>query len=762
MPRNKDNVDLICDIAERAGLFEKSSSLENFLDTVIRIIAWHMKAAVCSIYLYEEDQNEIVLRATQGLKSEAVGNIRLKLGEGLTGLVLKELRPIREARSSQNPNFKRFPYLEEQPYEAFLAVPILRGLNRIGVLVVQDPQPDYFDDNDLKALRAIAAQLATTIESAKLLMDIHDLQLRQGEADAVPVEVEALQLVRGKCACDGIALGKSSVIGRNVEASLEAFENDPAPRTLDDFYQALKETEGQLTELQKELESELSDVASLIFSAHLLILKDAEFSGRIIKTIEQGTPPQKAVAQVVKHYINLFKATSNPNLREKVQDMQDLGHRLLMNLMVHDPSQADYAGRILIAEDLLPSVLLKLATQKAAGLVHIGGNLTSHVSILANSLQIPTVLVDEPRLLEIGEDRAVLLDADQGNVFIDPSDEVLNHYRALLETSPQDREGTPDIREQTVTRDGRRIVLQANINILSELRMVDRMKAEGIGLYRSEFPFIVRNDFPSEEEQYRVYRKIFEHMAGKPVTLRTLDVGGDKFLSYARNLKETNPFLGLRAIRFSLRNRSIFIQQIKAMLRAGEGHRLRIMFPMISSLDDFIAARDVVLESRQQLEQEGIAHHPHPELGIMIELPSAIEMIDDLAPVVRFISIGTNDLVQYVLAVDRTNEFIADLYQPHHPAVLRAMDRIVQAAERHQLEVSVCGDMAADPHMAPVLIGLGIQTLSLNPRSIPGIQPVITDVTFEEVRDKTQQALRMNRVGEIESLLGIPARGEHG
>lgn len=748
--KNKDNVDLICDIAELAGLFERSSSLTDFLDTATSIIAWHMKAAVCSIYLYDEPSDELVLRATQGLDSSAVGQVRLRMGEGVTGTALKELRPICEGRGSKNPSFKYIPGILEEQYEAFLAVPILRGLVRIGVLVVQDPEPNYFDEHDVKALRAIAGQLATTIENANLLMSMHEWS----EPDRRP-DSPLPRFIKGQSASEGIAVGRASVIGTIDEEALRTFENDPTPRTLEDFRRALGETEDQLAALQRDLEERLSDVASLIFNAHLLILKDSAFSGAIEELIAEGTAPPRAVSRIIQKYIALFANSRNPRLREKVLDIKDLGHRLLLNLMAHDPDLADYEGRIIVAQELLPSELLKLAAQRAGGVVLLGGSITSHVAILARSLRLPCVLLDDDILLLALRDRYLLIDALQGTLFIDPDENVRASYTKLVEEQRRIEEMEPQVSPTTRSADGIPVRLYANINLLSDIKHALRLKAEGIGLYRSEFPFIVRDNFPSEEEQTRIYRRLVEGMGGRVTTLRTLDIGGDKSLSYVPSHNEANPFLGLRAIRFSLRNRPVFVQQLRAMLKAGVDYPLRIMFPLVSSVDDFVHARQIVSECIEQLAQENTPHNARPALGLMLELPSAVEMIDELTQEADFISIGTNDLIQYLLAVDRTNEHISDLYVPYHPAVLRALHKVIDAAVRHGKDVSVCGEAATDRHMITFLLGCGLRTFSVEPRHIPRLQQLITRTHVEEARKLALRALRLSRLHDIEVLLDI-------
>jgi phosphotransferase system enzyme I (PtsP) len=424
--------------------------------------------------------------------------------------------------------------------------------------------------------------------------------------------------------------------------------------------------------------------------------------------------------------------------------------------MSHDSAQADYEGRIIIARELLPSELLKLAAQRAAGLVLLSGAATSHVALLARSLRLPTVLIDRQDLLQWVEDQNLLLDAIQGTLFIEPDAGVQASYQRLLEERQRIEQLEPQVEDETHSSDGVRVRLLANINLLSDLEPATRLKAEGIGLYRSEFPFIVRDNFPTEEEQYRIYQRLIDRMNGKPVTLRTLDIGGDKSLSYAPNQNEPNPFLGLRAIRYSLRNRPVFTQQLRAMLRAGVNQQLKIMFPLISSVDEFVQAKEIVHQCIAELAAEELPHNPHPQLGLMVELPSAVELIEELAQEADFLSIGTNDLIQYMLAVDRTNEQISDLYVPYHPAVLRALYRVAEAALRNDIEASICGDIAADPHMMVFLLGCGIRSFSVDARHIPYLQQHITRTNVEEARRNAMKVLRLSRIDEITASLGLP------
>lgn len=742
----KDNVDLICSIGELAGLFERTTTLENFLQTAVSIVAYHMRAAVCSVYLYDEKKGELVLTANQGLSPESIGRVRLKLGEGITGESLKELRPIRVGEASRSPFWKAVPGIDEEKYQAFLVVPIVRGLVRVGTLVVQDPVRDYFDENDTKALQAIAAQLASVIENAKLLMTVG----KQAGAET-PAQPEAVKFVLGHPGARGVGLGRAVVFGSLDEQP----GPDPVAYSRADFDRSLAATEKQLEALQVEMEERLADVASLIFSAHILMIKDAKFTGAMTKLIEAGQTPTAAITRVVEQYGRLFANSKNPQLREKELDVRDLGRRLLKNLRGGSEEEADYHGRVVIAAEILPSDILRIAAQKADGLVLIGAGANSHVAILARSLQLPMVIADNRDLLSLQEDCRLLIDGDQGTIHVNPSDEVLENYRALAQSAHDAEVLAADIPEVARTRDGREVEILANINMLSEILLALRFKASGVGLYRSEFPFIVRNNFPSEEEQFRIYRKLLDDMGGRPVTLRTLDVGGDKMLSYFPGASEANPFLGLRAIRFSLRYRDIFKQQLRALLRAGHERTLSIMFPMISSVDDFLEARRIVRGCLDELEDERTPHNAAPRLGAMIELPAAVEIAGELAGEADFLSIGGNDLVQYMLAVDRTNEHIADLYLAHHPAVLRALDRVARAAQAADKPLSFCGEMSTNPKLLPFLLGIGIRRISVEARQIPDMHRAISGITMEEAERISRKVLSLGRIDAVAAALGI-------
>jgi phosphotransferase system enzyme I (PtsP) len=708
-----------------------------------------MHSEVCSIYIYYENTNELVLRATKGLKPEAIGNVKMKLGEGLTGIALKELRPVSEKNASKTPGYRYFPDIGEEKYESFLAVPIVRGTNRIGVVVIQNSQKNYFTDDDAKVFRAITSQLANTIETAKLLISFNE----KAVPTALPAVAKELKFIKGRVGCEGFSFAEAVVHEQSAVFVPPSPKINQPKFSLDDFYRAVQETENQLEALQEQIEEKLSDVASLIFTAQILMLKDQSFLDAIIKTINEGANPPDAVRKIAMQYAAMFDALPNQYLRDKKHDVLDIGNRLLENLVGVGDAQYDLTGKIVISRQLYPSDILKLSSLHVSGIILLSGGVASHLTILAVSLGLPVVFCEEPQLLKIPPGTKIILDADQGNIYVSPTEEVITSFK----NKEKDRQFAlhlkDEIKEFTVTRDGQRIQLMANINLLGDLAAAREYRAEGIGLYRTEFPFIVRSDFPSEEEQFAIYTKLVQGMPGKEITFRTLDIGGDKVLSYYDNGNEENPFLGMRSIRFSLRHKDVFAQQIRAILRAGVGANIRMMFPMISSLDEFQEARDFVRQCADELSKEGIPHHEAPPIGMMVELPSVIEIIDELAVEADFFSIGTNDFIQYMLAVDRTNEKVADFFLPHHPGVLRALHKVACAAKRHGKDVSVCGLMAHQEKFVPYLLGIGIRKLSVDARYLYKIQRAVENVGMKDAEIETQEILSQRFVRDIERLL---------
>lgn len=750
-----DHLRLLCDIGELNWIFSDSQSTKAFLQRIVIIVANHMQAEVCSIYLYDDGREELVLKATRGLSPESVEKVRLKLGEGLVGLAVQELRPVCEPIASVNPHFKFFPGILEEQFESFLAVPILRGRTRIGALTVQRRKEHTFGDQDVLALRAVSSQLANIIENAQLLMTL------QGQQRVEPDGMADVKFLRGKVASEGFACAEAVVVDKERFLGQLLQLDVDRQYTLADFHRAVAVTERQVRDVQRRLEERFAEDVSLIFASHLLMLRDKTFLGAMVDLIEAGDSPPAAVLKTAKHYIDMFAQNENAYVREKAQDLKDLTLRLLWNLTSGQEARSLWRDRIVIARDLFPSDLLQMSSEGVSGLVVTSGGTTSHIAILARSLRIPLVIVDAPQLLALPEKTRILLDADRGNVFVDPAPKLVADFEATMRARRSLESDQGSMQPVSLTRDGCRIRLLANINLLSDVKIARDLAAEGIGLYRTELPFIVRSAFPSEDEQFGVYRKLVEGMPGRPVTFRTLDIGGDKTPAYLQSPVERNPALGFRSIRFCLEHREVFIPQIRAILRACAGADARVMFPMISSLEEFQEARQVLHACIAALQAEKLPHNHSPKIGMMVELPAVVELIDAFAREADFFAIGTNDLIQHTLAVDRTNERVARFYVPHHPSVLRAIKRVVDAARHHGRDVSVCGDMAHEERYLPFFLGIGVRALSVDPAYLPRVQRAIGRLTREGAEALAQQVLAESRATAIEGLLEAHLQ-EHG
>jgi phosphotransferase system enzyme I (PtsP) len=749
MVEKKNNYGLLCDVGELIAALSGSHNIDTFLSEIVSVVAAHLRAPVASIYVFEEDTESLVLKANHGLNPELIGKVRLKNGEGLVGTAMAELRPICMRNASQHEAYKHFEGLDEEAYDSFLAIPISHAGERIGVLVAQRDKRHPFRANDVMTLRATASQLAGALETTKTIFAMH----RRDESSVKTDPLAELSVLDCQIASEGFVLAECAVL--DPDKAVSDAESGERHFGLDDFDRALETTIDQLESLQASMEQQLTEMASLIFTAHLLMLKDDEFVGEMRKRIEDGEEATEAVLGVARGYMNLFANSPNAYMAEKANDIEDLGKRLVANILGADNgSLVSPRDRVVIARDMFPSAMLELTSEGAAGVVLVSGGVTSHLSILARSLQLPMLIVDNSRLLRLPNHTKILLDAEVGRLYVDPTDDVIDEVRKhhMARELVAKQQAKP--KDATHTVDGTQVHLMANINLISDLDLAKEMKLEGVGLYRTEFPFMIHSDFPSEEEQYVIYRHLIKEMAGCEVTIRTLDIGGDKVLAYYDNAKEANPFLGLRSIRFSLRHKSFFQQQIRAILRAGaDCENLRIMFPMISSADEFLIAKNEVLTCIDELSQEEQEHHHLPEIGMMIEIPSVVEIIDDMAALADFFCIGTNDFIQFLLAVDRTNEKVASYFLPHHPAVLRALNKIISTAQHFDIDVSICGEMAHEERYIPFLLGIGARTLSVDPRYGPRMQQFIEKLNLEAVQQHGKRMLDHGTIAAVEREL---------
>jgi len=569
-----------------------------------------------------------------------------------------------------------------------------------------------FTTDSTSIFTAAGEQLGTILERAGIR--VTHLRVEEPES-SIDLPSES---IFGRGASDGTAYAPALLYdsdssrrqtGRKIEESREA--------AIERLVTAIEETRRQLQELTSDSESELYDVVSLLFATHVMMLTDEAFSGAMRSLVAAGQTPEDAVQSTVASFVRTFRNLREARLAEKAQDVRDIGFRLMKNLADHSGDAQDFTRRIVLVEDVMPSDLIRLALGHAAGVVILGSAVTAHISILAQSLGLPVLMTAERTAFEIVNDTMILLDADDGKLFVTPSADQIVSYGYDPKGGP--RASVTEIAEPAAKHamaDGQPVYIYVNVNLLNDALRGVATGAEGIGLYRSEFPFIIRNDFISEDDQYRVYRAVVQSMPAKPVILRTADIGGDKLM--AGRAEERNPFLGVRGIRFSLANRDLFRIQLRAMLRAGVGADLRIMFPMVASLDEVEDARAEVDRCIDALNRDGVEHNGKPRIGAMVELPSAVITIEEIAARTDFLSIGTNDLIMYLLAVDRTNERLGELYRSHHPVVLKTLAGVARRVGPALAELSVCGESAADPLMIPFFLGIGIRKLSVAPKRI--------------------------------------------
>ena len=720
-------INAVTDLSELLG---RRSTVDEFLQDLTATVAEHLQADVCSVYLYDVEQDVLVLRATVGLNPNLVGKVRLSSGEGLTGYAFLNNSPVLERQSGSSGLNKPIPDLGEEEYPVFLGVPIKRNSLGIGVLTLQYRAADGIGDPELRTLRSLASHLAAALENAAALYELHETP---GHAASASGPFES-GLIHGTSASRGIAIGHLEYLDQHLDIL-----SQPARRSLEE---AIEVSGNQLEELQRHVDETLSDVAAMIFSSHLLMLRDESFVGEMRRLRDDGMAPVTAVQHVVDDFSRRFLAIPDPRFQEKVQDVQDLGHRIVRNLQERDEHEGDYRGHVVAAHEIFPSELVKLYLQNVEGLAFSGGGATSHVAILAQSLNLPVVATADPRLFSAPTGVQVVIDAEDGKIVVSPAREILEAYRSRVSQLGRRRSSRVDtpIPDELATHDGHRVTLNANVNLVKDARLARSMNAPGIGLYRSEFPFLIRNGFPTEDEQLTVYRRVVEEMEGRPVSFRTLDLGGDKLLS-SQVGREDNPFLGFRGIRFLLEHRDLLREQLRAMLRAGHGIDLGIQFPMIASMEEFLAARDEVFRCIDDLGAAGIEHNASPRLGVMIELPAAIEIAPELARHTDYLSIGTNDLIMYMLAADRTNHRVGDLYRSVHPAVLRAIARLMDSVADSDTQVSVCGASAADPAMATFYLGVGIRTLSVDPDGLSDAVEVVRSTSVERAQAVAREML---------------------
>ncbi len=723
-------------------------NLQSALDILVSSVRSSMGTEVCSIYLLDETSNRYVLMATEGLNAEAIGHVSLGLTEGLVGQVGLREEPLNLDDAASHPKFRYLPETGEERYNSFLGVPIMHRRKILGVLVVQQQDKRRFDAAEEAFLVTVSAQLSGVVAHAKVVGGLDTL--RGNKASAVSV-------FKGVPGAPGVALGRVLII--YPPADLDSIPDrlcEDVGQELERFQVAVAAVRVSIQELDRKMAASLMAEERALFEVYLRMLDDQGLIGEIIARIRAGNWAQGALREVIKEHVQTFKTMDDPYLRERMADIKDLGLRILAQLQKQQNVRelAVQDNTILVGEEIPTSVLVEQPLEKIAGICTVQGSSNAHMAIVARALGIPTVVGVSELPVTTLDDTEVVVDGYQGRLYINPNKQLRKRYKDIIRDEKQYSAGLEaycDLPAQTP--DGHRLSIYVNTGLMVDVARSKDRGAEGVGLYRSEIPFMMRERFPSEEEQRAIYRYQLESFAPRPVTMRTLDIGGDKDLPYFP-IEEDNPALGWRGIRVTLDHPELFMVQVRAMLKASIGlNNLQIMLPMVSSVFEIEEAQHLIHRALLEVEEELQQSLPYPRIGIMVEVPAAMLQVVDMAQLVDFVSVGSNDLTQYLLAVDRNNPRVADIYNPYHPAILRSIKHVVDQVHAVGKPVGICGEMAGDPCTATLLLAMGFDSLSMSSSNLLRIKKLICEMPLARARALLDRVLSVDSGAVIRSLV---------
>ncbi len=693
--------------------------LQSALDCFVAMVKAAMNTQCCSIYFADYAQDDFVLMASDGLNPDAVGHFRIGFTEGLVGLVAQREEPINLADAHLHPRFILSDEVNEAHFRAFLSVPVVHQRKVLGVIVVQQSEARSFSQDEEAFLITLSAQLASQLASQETA------ELLNQAANHTQVAY-----LKGIASAPGIAIGQGYVVVPQFSFEKVAItKTDDISGQIKAFHRAVAATRREFQILSKQLADDTPKEALDVFFVYQQLLDAQSLGDSVEAEINAGLTAASALKNVVERLVAEFSQMQDAYLKERAQDVKDIGLRVLFHLLHQEKPQRDFPDNaILITDTLTPSMLVDAPKDKLKGVVSVYGAANSHASILTKAMNIPAIwgINDVPLMPFEGQN--VVLDAYTGRLYVAPTANLIREYQALKDEESQLAElyhseaGMPSI-----TQDGEHFHLMLNAGLEVDVPS-EELITDGVGLFRTEAWFMQHHYFPSQQMQTEYYRKVLSDHHPNPVVMRTLDIGGDKALAYF-NVAEDNPFLGWRGLRMMLDHPELFLDQLKAMLRANAGlGNLKIMLPMVSSVSEVIDAKRLLKQAYFELEEEWQdLQEPleMPELGIMIEVPSSVFLMPEWANEVDFCSVGSNDLTQYLLAVDRTNNRVAELFDPFHPAVLRVLNQIARQCEYHELPFSLCGELAAEPEGALLLLAMGFRVLSMNGASIEKIRWVL-------------------------------------
>ena len=724
-----------------------ATGLEQALNIVVKRTREVMSVDAVSVYFRDKKTDQLVLMASDGLNQQAIGNIRFQQGQGLVGQVLERAEPLNINDAHVHPNYRFVTETGENSLHGFLGVPIIQHRHVHGVLVVRRTEKRHFSAVAETFLVTLAAQLAGAISYAEKMGELNSL-IEGGDSHSFNM--------KGLSGSPGVAIGEALVVF--PPASLDAvpdnaISEDEIGEQIDAFNDAVNNVEREYKALSQRMEGAISNEELALFDVFALMLKSDSLIDVTIDRIKAGQWAQGALRETIAEHVRQFDAMEDTYLRERAIDIKDLGRRILMHLQAQQTNRREISGPVvLVGEEVTVSQFAEVPLEYLVAIISSKGSSLSHVAILSHALGIPSVMGLDSLPVNRIKGQQIIVDGYSGNIFVKPSPAVLDEFHRLIrEEQALNTELKELIDKPSETLDGIHIPLHVNTGLLSDISPSLQSGAEGVGLYRTEIPFLMRDGFPGEEEQAQIYKQVLQGFAPRPVTFRTLDIGGDKALPYFP-VVEDNPFLGWRGIRIMLDHPEIFLTQIRAILKVNVyQNNLRLMLPMISDVGEVDEAIGLIKKAHKELTDEGF-DVPYPVIGLMIEVPSAVYQMEAFARRVEFFSVGSNDLTQYLLAVDRNNKQVAELYNCLHPSVLHSIRHIVEVAKKHEKPVSVCGEMAGDPASALMLVGMGVDSLSMSVGSLLRVKLAIRSFTQAQIEQLCATALAMESAGDIRLL----------
>ncbi len=725
---------------------DAAPNLHAALEVMVQLVAEAMETEVCSVYLLDERNQRYILMASVGLNADSVGEVSLSTTEGLIGLVGQREEIVSLEDASSHPRFRYLPETGEERYSAFLGVPIMYRRKVMGVMVVQNRERRAFSEAAESFLVTLCAQLSGAIAHAHAV----------GQVDVFrkPSSTASPQVFQGVAGAGGVAIGRAVVLYPPADLTLVPDRKiDDVKAELALFNDALVMVRQDIKDLDDKMQKALLADERALFGVYLRMLDDHALPSEIIARIKAGNWAQGAVRGVIDQHSAHFSQMEDEYIRERIADLRDLGRRLLARLQASDSQHREITeGSILIGEEISTAMLVELPMDNISAIVTAEGAANSHMVIVARALGIPTVVGVTELPITALDDVEMIVDAHQGRIYVHPIRQLRQRYKEIQKEEQQAEQDLKTYeRRETITPDGHVMPLYVNTGLMIDVIRGAQRGAKGVGLYRSEIPFMLRERFPGEEEQRHVYRQQLSHFAGKPVVMRTLDIGADKDLPYF-SIEEENAALGWRGIRFTLDHPEIFSAQMRAMLKASIGlNNLHILFPMITSISEVEEAMYLLHRSLHEVQEEEQVRINMPRVGVMIEVPSILSMIDELAEIVDFFSVGSNDLTQYLLAVDRNNPRVAGLYSYYHPAVLRTLNQLVVRCRELDRPISLCGEMAGDPSTAILMMAMGFNSLSMSSSNILKVRKTLIQTPMSEAQDLLNEVLKMDNPAVIRS-----------